>query len=72
MPTNLPAQPWPQTARPLQAAAKHEDYEDQENLFVVLCFALSPLAILLLLFLVAAPNQFSVAYACSEEQCAAP
>ena len=70
MPTNLPAQPWPRTARALQTTRPRSSEED--DLFVVLCFALSPLAVLLILLLLAAPGQLSSAYVCGEEQCLAP
>ncbi len=69
MPTNLPAQPWPRTARALQTKSEHDEGDD---LFVVLCFALSPLAVLMLLFFLASPSQMSSAYVCGEEQCIAP
>ncbi len=69
MPTNLPAQPWPCAAHATQL---RRESDTEAELFVVLCFALSPLAVFLALLFLATPDQVAAAYICSEEQCMAP
>jgi hypothetical protein len=69
MPTNLPAQPWLRTARTFPTTTEREQ---RDEFFVVLSFALSPLAVLLVLLFLTAPSQMSSAYVCGEEQCVAP
>ncbi len=69
MPTNLPAQPLPLFAR---FALKWRELSDEQNeLLVVMSFALSPVAVFIVLLLLFGPEGMSSAGQCEDVQCIA-
>jgi hypothetical protein len=68
MPTDLPAQPWPTIA---EARQGQRGDGERTQLLTLLCFALSPLAILLLLFFLIGPEKMAQALVCGEPECVA-
>ncbi len=66
MPTDLPAQPWPTI---VQGTEPLRDDDDRTQLLVVLCFALSPLAVLLLVFFLTGPERMSLSLECGDTAC---
>ncbi len=71
MPTNLPARPLPQPLLQRLAHTWRELTDDQNELLVVMSFALSPFAVLIVLFLFNTPEKMSAAWQCEEVQCIA-
>ncbi len=66
MPTDLPTQPWPTIARGTELL---RDDDDRTQLLVLLCFALPPLAVLLLVFFLAGPERMSLSLVCGDTAC---
>ncbi len=70
MPTNFPDQRLPLVPGLAHQQQAHED--ERAQLYVVLAFAMSPVMLFLMLWLVATPEQLSDVWICDEPQCMAP
>jgi len=65
MPTTLPAQPWLH----FKSGGESLKLKDQREFIILLSFALSPLAVLLVLFCLAGPEKMSGEWLCDEPGC---